>query len=124
MKFFYKLIFVFCVFLLALGMNIQSADTSYSINLKEGNIYSVEITENKAIGNIENETSISRNIIENIQNLSRIKTTSFGSDFSKSEIAQNKLFQIISYIYLKSYLDNIKSKNLSRITYSINPNAP
>lgn len=124
MKLIYKITFILCLFLLTLGINIQGVNLQSANYAREGAVYSINQIESDLSSNIKNETIFAQNLNQNLQNSARTKLTSGDNGFYNAKIIDSDLSKIIAYIYTKSYLDNIKNKNLLLISSSIKPNAP
>lgn len=124
MKLIYKITFILCLFLLTLGINIQGVNLQSANYAREGAVYSINQIESDLSSNIKNETIFAQNLNQNLQNSARTKLASGDNGFYNAKIIDSDLSKIIAYIYTKSYLDNIKNKNLLLISSSIKPNAP
>lgn len=122
MKLIYKIVFILCIFILTLGVNVSSADDN-SFLQKESVITSVQNSQFD-ITNKDNTEIISTEFTNEIQSSQRIKNLQNGNLNPYHKELKSQFKRLISYIYSKSYLEKVKNRNLLYIAYEISPNAP
>lgn len=123
MKLIYKIVFIFCLFILSLGINISN-ENAFAHYEKEDILFSYSTPEFDITNKDNAETITNECFNQSVQNSARTKTLSLNGFCGDIKGFKNQFKRIISYIYSKSYLDKIQNQSLILISSEISPQAP